>query len=156
VGRGPEHKRRREEIARGARVPVRRPRPEQKPYSGEQDEQEERSPQPLLLQGVTSDLAIRSEQEETLAQATLAQAVVTVLVSLLQTSEQEQLGAKLSGWEDLARCLAGQPKRPPNPELAPLLEVGGPPPPAETVRLHGGSRRERARQRNEPTEGAAT
>jgi len=108
------------------------------------------------LQGVTNDLAIRSEQEETLAQVKLAQAIVTVLVSLLQASEQEQLGAKLAGWENLARCLAGQSKRPPNPERAPLLKVGDPPPPAEAVRLHGGSRRERERQRNEPTEGAPT
>jgi hypothetical protein len=137
-------------------VPIPRAKPEQLPSTGEPSEQEEQSAQALSRQGVAGDLANGSEQEELLAQAQCVQAVATVLVALHQASEQEQLGAGFLGWQDLARCLAGQSKRPPISKLAPLLEVGGPPPPAEAVRLHGGSRRERARQRNEPTEGAAT
>lgn len=134
TGRGFQHKRYREEIASGERVPVPRPGPEQQPSTGEQREQEEISPQALTSQCVTSDLPDLAEQEEISRQAYLVQAVATVLGSLLRASEQEQLGAMFSDWEDLARCLAGQSKRPPIPELAPLLEVGGHPPPAETVR----------------------
>lgn len=156
AGRGPEHRRYREEISSGERVPVRRPMPKQNPDTGEQSEQEEISIQAQIQQGVTSDLAICSEQEEISTQAKLVQVVVTVLVSLLQASEQEQPGAKFSGWEDLARYLVGQSKRSPISELAPLLEVGGHPPPAETVPTRERGRRERERQRNEPTESAAT
>jgi hypothetical protein len=132
------------------------PKPEQKAGTGEQGEQEEISAQALTQQGVNGELAIGAEQEEISAQAKLAQAVATVLAMLLQAPEQEQLAAKFSGWEDLARCLAGQSKRPPIPKLAPLLEVGGHPPPAETVRTREGGRGERARRRNEPAESAAT
>lgn len=156
TGRGPEHRRYREEISSGERVPIRRPKPKQNPGTGEQSEQEEISTQIKTRQGVTSDLAICSEQEEISTQAKLVQTVATVLVSLLQASEQEQLGAKFSSWEDLARCLVGQSKRPPIPELAPLLEVGGHPTPAETVRTRERGRHERERQRNERTESAAT
>ncbi len=137
-------------------MPVPRPKPEQQPTPGEQGEQEERSPQALTSQCVSGGLAIEAEQEEILAQAKLVQAIAIVLASLLRGSEQEQLGAKPLGWEDLARCLAGLSKRLPIPELAPLLEAGGRPPPAETVRTRGGSRREGGTPRNAPAEGAQT
>ncbi len=102
-------------------MPEPRPKPEQQPITREQSEQEERSPQALVGLCVSGDLAIRPEQEERSAQAQLVQAVATVLALLLRGSEQEQLGAKPLGWEDLAHCLAGQSKRPPIPELTRLL-----------------------------------
>lgn len=101
-GRSAKHARYRAEIAAGLRVP------ESRPSRGVGDHPEQEAISTQVPQGESVEPTLRSvaEQEETLTQGLIFQALVASLPAPLEPPEQEEMERRQAAWQDLVRRLA--------------------------------------------------